>query len=174
MLSSWSTGSRSRTPGIPRCRLSSRISNHCYRLEISWSLHAGWAADHSFEEALRLSADRDAERQTTTTGPHRADVALRTKGRVARETLSRGQQKLAAVAMIVSQMQLLKAERGTQTVLLLDDPSAELDPQNLRKLFDELAGLKCQMIATSLIPETALFQAPNATFHVEQGRVIRV
>jgi hypothetical protein len=30
------------------------------------------------------------------------------------------------------------------------------------------------MIATSLTPETALFQAPKATFHVEQGRVVRL
>ena len=38
----------------------------------------------------------------------------------------------------------------------------------------ELSSLRCQMIATSLTPETALFQAPKATFHVEQGRVIRL
>ena len=76
--------------------------------------------------------------------------------------------------MIVSQMQLLKAEKGTQTALLLDDPAAELDARNLSLLFDELASLRCQMIATSLSPETTLFQAPKATFHVEQGRVLRL
>jgi hypothetical protein len=37
-----------------------------------------------------------------------------------------------------------------------------------------LSGLRCQMIATSLTQETALFQAPKATFHVEQGRVNRL
>jgi DNA replication and repair protein RecF len=45
-------------------------------------------------------------------GPHRADVTLRRDHRVARETLSRGQQKLTAVAMIVSQLQLLQDELG--------------------------------------------------------------
>jgi DNA replication and repair protein RecF len=143
-------------------------------LEISWSLHSGWSAEQTLDEALRLNATRDTERLTTTSGPHRADVALRTNGRIARETLSRGQQKLVAVAMIVSQIQLLRTMQGTQTVLLLDDPAAELDPRNLARLFEELAGLNCQMIATSLTPETTLFQAPKATFHVEQGAVIRV
>ena len=114
------------------------------------------------------------ERGITTVGPHRADVILRLKGRSARETLSRGQQKLTAVAMIVAQMKLLRAELNTQAVLLLDDPAAELDAKNLARLFEELTSLQCQMIATSLTPETTLFQAPKATFHVEQGRVKRV
>ena len=143
-------------------------------LEIDFGFHAGWGQDHTLSEALRLNADRDRERGTTTSGPHRADVALRTKGRTARETLSRGQQKLTAVAMIISQLRLLQDEQGMRAVLLLDDPAAELDDQNLQRLFAELTALKCQMIATSLTPETALFQAPKATFHVEQGRVIRL
>jgi recombinational DNA repair ATPase RecF len=76
--------------------------------------------------------------------------------------------------MIVSQLHLLQAERGLRAVLLLDDPAAELDDKNLHRLFEELASLRCQMIATSLTPETALFQAPKATFHVEQGRVFQL
>jgi DNA replication and repair protein RecF len=143
-------------------------------LEVSVGFHAGWGQDHTLADALRTNAARDLERGTTTSGPHRADIVLRLKGRSARETLSRGQQKLTAVAMIVAQLKLLQAERGMRAALLLDDPAAELDAKNLHLLFDELAALKCQMIATSLSPETTLFQAPKATFHVEQGRVIRV
>jgi DNA replication and repair protein RecF len=143
-------------------------------LDVLLGFQAGWAQDHELAEALRLSTDRDRDRGISTSGPHRADVMLRLKGRSARETASRGQQKLIAVAMIVSQLQLLKAELGTQATLLLDDPAAELDSKNLALLFDELAALNCQMIATSLSPETTLFQAPKAMFHVEQGRVIRL
>ena len=143
-------------------------------LDVSVGFHAGWGQDYSLEDALRVNAARDLERGTTTSGPHRADVVLRLKGRSARETLSRGQQKLTAVAMIVAQLKLLQAEKGMKAALLLDDPAAELDAKNLGLLFDELAALRCQMIATSLSPEITLFQAPKATFHVEQGRVIRV
>jgi DNA replication and repair protein RecF len=143
-------------------------------LEVSVSLFTGWAADTALEESLRAHLDKDRARGMTTSGPHRADVTLRRNARVARETLSRGQQKLTAIAMIVSQLQLLQDELGMSAVLLLDDPAAELDEKNLQRLFDELASLRCQMIATSLTPETALFQAPKATFHVEQGRVKRV
>jgi DNA replication and repair protein RecF len=143
-------------------------------LDVTAGFTTGWLAGTSFEEALRTHGERDRTRGTTTVGPHRADVMLRRNHRVARETLSRGQQKLTAVAMIVSQLRLLQDELKLRAVLLLDDPAAELDVKNLQRLFDELAALRCQMIATSLSQETALFQAPKATFHVEQGRVNRV
>lgn len=143
-------------------------------LAVQVGFHAGWAGDRTFEEQLHLNMSRDRERGITHSGPHRADVDLRLHGRIAREVLSRGQQKLTAVAMMVSQLQLLQTEFGMRATLLLDDPAAELDSKNLRRLFDEVSSLKCQMIATSLTPETSLFQAPKATFHVEQGRVLRL
>lgn len=143
-------------------------------LDISVAFQPGWLQDFDLREALKAGLDRDRDRGTTTSGPHRADVVLRFKGRSARETLSRGQQKLTAVAMIVAQLKLMRAELGMSATLLLDDPAAELDAKNLVLLFDELAALNCQMIATSLNPETTLFQAPKTMFHVEQGRVIRV
>lgn len=158
-------------------RLLPRLSETFERfggLDVSASFTTGWAADVSLAASLAAHTDRDRARGTTTSGPHRADVMLRRQHRVARETLSRGQQKLTAVAMIISQLQLLQAELQLRAVLLLDDPAAELDEKNLHRLFEELASLRCQMIATSLTPETALFQAPKATFHVEQGRVIQL
>ena len=143
-------------------------------LGVAVGFSSGWLADTALADALASHAERDRRQGTTTAGPHRADVLLRRQGRVARETLSRGQQKLTAVAMVVSQLRMLQDELARPACLLLDDPAAELDTQNLRRLFDELASLRCQMIATSLTAETALFQAPTATFHVEQGRVLRV
>ncbi len=140
-------------------------------LDVSVGFTTGWLADTALEDALKSHSDRDRKQGTTTVGPHRADVLLRRQHRSARETLSRGQQKLTAVAMVVSQLRMLQSESSRPAVLLLDDPAAELDAKHLQRLFDELASLRCQMIATSLTPETALFQAPKATFHVEQGRV---
>ncbi|MBC8026203.1 MAG: DNA replication/repair protein RecF [Steroidobacteraceae bacterium] len=143
-------------------------------LEVSTAFFSGWSQDFSLADALRDSITRDRDRGVTSLGPHRADVVLRAKGRSARETLSRGQQKLTAVAMIISQLKLLRAELKMSAVLLLDDPAAELDDKNLRRLFEELSSLRCQMIATSLKSEIPFFQAPKSTFHVEQGRVLRV
>jgi DNA replication and repair protein RecF len=122
---------------------------------------------------LDASRERDVARGLTHAGPHRADVLIRVGGKPAREVLSRGQQKLMAVALMLAQLRLLKAASGTIPTLLLDDPAAELDSEHLGHFVRQIAPLGCQLIITALQPETEPFGAPDRVFHVEQGRVGR-
>jgi DNA replication and repair protein RecF len=133
--------------------------------------YRGWGAQHSLEEALEGSRARDEARGVTHAGPHRADVLIRVNGRLAREVLSRGQQKLVAVALTLAQLRLLKELSETTPTLLLDDPAAELDAEHLGHFVRQIAPLDCQLLITSLQPETRAFGAPDRVFHVEQGRV---
>jgi DNA replication and repair protein RecF len=109
----------------------------------------------------------------TQVGPHRADVSIRVGARLAREVLSRGQQKLMAVALTLAELRLLKAVSGVTPTLLLDDPAAELDSPHLAHFVSQIALLDCQLVITSLEPETPAFAAPDRVFHVEHGRVGR-
>jgi len=131
----------------------------------------GWGAQHSLAEALEASQARDEARGVTHAGAHRADVLIRVEGKPARDVLSRGQQKLMAVALTLAQLRLLKAVSETTPTLLLDDPAAELDPEHLEYFVRQIAPLGCQLVITSLQPETPAFGAPDRVFHVEQGRV---
>jgi len=131
----------------------------------------GWGRHETFADALARSAERDRTRGVTHAGPHRADVVLRVGGRVAREVLSRGQQKLVAAAMILAQLKLLRARLEEPAILLLDDPAAELDATRLEAFVSQVATLQCQLVLTSLTPEQAAFGRPDQVFHVEQGRV---
>jgi DNA replication and repair protein RecF len=110
-------------------------------------------------------------RRQTHAGPHRADVAVRLHGRSARDVLSRGQQKLVAVAMTVAQLRLLQEATQMTPTLLLDDPAAELDGERLQRFIDEVASLRCQLVVTSLHSESQLFGTPESTFYMEAGRV---
>jgi DNA replication and repair protein RecF len=78
-----------------------------------------------------------------------------------------------AVALTLAQLRLLKAASGTNPTLLLDDPAAELDSAHLSHFVGQIALLGCQLIITSLQPDTAPFGTPDRVFHVEQGRVGR-
>jgi len=131
----------------------------------------GWSQDHSLQEALVASRARDEARHLTHAGPHRADVAVRLHGRPAREVLSRGQQKLVAVAMTLAQLRFLQAASETTPTLLLDDPAAELDGEHLERFIAQVSRLRCQLVVTSLHPESRLFGSPERAFHVEHGRV---
>jgi DNA replication and repair protein RecF len=131
----------------------------------------GWAHDVSLAEALVASKARDESKRLTHPGPHRADVIVRLSGRPAREVLSRGQQKLVAVAMTLAQLNLLQQATQATPTLLLDDPAAELDGDHLRRFIEQVMRLRSQLVLTSLHSESHLFGTPNRVFHVEQGRV---
>lgn len=140
-------------------------------LPVQLHYHRGWNAELTLAEALASSRARDELRHVTLAGPHRADVGARLDGRAAREVLSRGQQKLVAVAMVVAQLRLLKQATGTTPTLLLDDPAAELDTGRLGCFIGQVIQLRSQLIVTSLTAQSRLFGAPERTFHVDQGRV---
>jgi DNA replication and repair protein RecF len=132
---------------------------------------SGWGRHESLAAALRSAAERDRARGLTHAGPHRGDVILRIGGRVAREVLSRGQQKLVAAAMILAQLKVLAGMLGSEPVLLLDDPAAELDEARLQAFVAQIEQLRCQLVVTSLSPERAPFGRFEGVFHVEQGGV---
>lgn len=131
----------------------------------------GWAQDLTLSEALAASRIRDEAKRLTHVGPHRGDVLIRLNGKPAREVLSRGQQKLVAIAMTLAQLHLLRELTQTTPTLLLDDPAAELDSRHLNQLIGEVMRLRSQLVLTSLHAESRLFGMPDVVFHVEQGRV---
>jgi DNA replication and repair protein RecF len=133
----------------------------------------GWAQDVTLSDALAASRVRDEAKRLTHAGPHRADIIIRMGGKPAREVLSRGQQKLVAVAMTLAQLELLQSSRQTQSTLLLDDPAAELDGVHLKRFIDQVTRLHSQLVLTSLHPDLQLFGAPDRVFHVEHGKVSR-
>jgi DNA replication and repair protein RecF len=138
---------------------------------IALTFFRGWAQEHSLSEALAAAGGRDRLRGTTTTGPQRFDIQLRSDGVAAREVLSRGQQKLLGAALALAMARLV-AEGGRQApTLLLDDPAAELDQEHTEALVRELRSVKGQMIVTALREQDFHFGVPDRRFHVEQGHV---
>lgn len=140
-------------------------------LEVELQYMRGWSHEQSLAEALAASSATDRLRRLTQAGPHRADVAVRLHGRPARDALSRGQQKLVAVAMTIAQLRLLQDLQQVTPTLLLDDPAAELDGDRLRRFIDEVTSLGCQLVVTSLESKSRLFGAPESTFFMDAGRV---
>jgi DNA replication and repair protein RecF len=99
-----------------------------------FSYRRGWAAEHELVAQLIESRPRDQRLRTTTVGAHRADVAFVFEGAPARDRVSRGQQKLLAAAFILAQLAFQAAQGAPPACLMLDDPAAELDVDNLGKL----------------------------------------
>jgi DNA replication and repair protein RecF len=133
----------------------------------------GWPGDKSLEEALAEGVERDLQLSSTQAGPHRADLRLVYDERQARKLVSRGQQKLLACALILAATEVVQTHLERSLLLLLDDPAAELDSESVGRLMACVEGLGCQVIATTLDRQQALFSSSPTLFHVEQGRVER-
>ena len=136
-------------------------------------LNQGWLAEKSLADAIEASWSRDLERGLTHAGPHRADLSVRLSGAAARDRISRGQQKLAAAAMLLGQLRCDAGLGSGVAALLVDDPAAELDSGNLERLLDEILDLPSQLFVTALDPSNpALARLPQGhRFHVEHGQV---
>jgi DNA replication and repair protein RecF len=141
------------------------------RLDVELSYFRGWSVERSLGEALTEGLERDRARGSTQSGPQRADIHLRVGGKAARESLSRGQQKLVAAAMVLALLRRLREQQFTPPTLLLDDPAAELDATRLASLVQMVGELECQLVITSLDPDLRIFGQPERVFHVEQGSV---
>ena len=137
--------------------------------EIGFEYQQGWNREKALLDVLEEGAERELQMGTTQYGPHRADLKIRYDERQARKLVSRGQQKLLASAIVLAAADTAQAALERPLLLLLDDPAAELDANALQRLMTAIAGLGCQVVATSL--ERASLDVPSdaAVFHVEHG-----
>jgi len=147
------------------------VSGELVQSDIGFSYRRGWAEGQGLAETLAANRERDLAAGSTSSGPHRADIALKYDDRQARKLVSRGQQKLLSCAMILGGVEVVQEIRGVPLLLLLDDPAAELDGQSLGRLMAAVESLGCQVVATALSADTSLFSTPPRMFHVEQGEL---
>jgi DNA replication and repair protein RecF len=134
----------------------------------------GWGEGKALAAALSRGEARDRALGSTQVGPHRADLRIGLGWGGVREEASRGQQKLAAAALILSQVALFAEDRGSGGTLLIDDPAAELDADSVRRLLRVVEELPAQRIITGLSESQLPPREPAPVFHVEQGKVQRV
>ena len=127
--------------------------------------------EQRLDEVLAAGEVRDRQTGSTEAGPHRAEIVLRLDERRVQDEASRGQQKLTAAALILSQVAVESVGRPQHSVLLVDDPAAELDARSLERLMAAISDLPAQLVFTALTPEHLVPDTAYPTFHVERGEV---
>lgn len=130
-------------------------------------------ADGAMEDALRAYLEdrrsRDLAAGMTTSGPHRDDVWIGAAGRDLRRLGSQGEQRTAALAILLAHRDVMRAAGGGP-ILLLDDVLSELDPDRRAALLAALDGDE-QVIITSADPAASLLGTSRDTtiFRVHDG-----
>jgi DNA replication and repair protein RecF len=137
---------------------------------ISLEYLKGWS-NEDYGQHLRSVRAKDLERGMTTSGPHRADLGLSSGTSWARAVLSRGEQKVLAAALLLTQAELL-LRSGELPVILLDDLASEFDRSHFENVLQRALAVGGQVWVTGT--RKSDLQAPLSMFHVEQGRVREV
>lgn len=127
------------------------------------------ALRQALRRKLLESLPRDLLLQTTGSGPHRDDWTIAVEGRPLFSFASRGQQRVAALALLFLEASYLEIRRGEKPVVLLDDIFSELDSAHRGRLLQSFAGHQVLLTATEVPLEGA---AGGLVRRIEEGRLI--
>src|SRR5437763_10811543 len=136
------------------------FSTHARQLGLAGEACLRYKPRSSARDAAKLAAEladrrqADLERGFTAHGPHRDELLLQLSGLSLRTYGSQGQQRLAVLALLFAERELLAARRAAP-LMLLDDLMSELDAER-REL---LAGL-LRSGGQSLVTATEASQVP--------------
>lgn len=165
-----------------RYRAISGGANGEMQLQPSLPLEAARAADpvhvaEQFTAELRRTAQRERERGVTLAGPHRDDLAFALEvaaGRVdLREYGSGGQRRTAAIALRMVEAATIRAVRGGEPTILLDDVFAELDIGRTRRILElfELEQRGQVMLTAPKESDVQLREGRLAVWRIHAGQV---
>lgn len=125
-----------------------------------------------FIDNLIAKRDREIKRGYTVIGPHRDDLILKLNEMDLRKYGSQGQQRTAALALKLAELEFMKSETGEYPVLLLDDVFSELDSLRRKALLNIIAD-KIQTIITATDGEN-LSGIKNSSYNVYQVKKGRI
>jgi DNA replication and repair protein RecF len=105
--------------------------------------------EQEFVAELQARLASDLERGFSGHGPHRDELAILRDGRELRLYGSQGEQRLALLALLLAERDVLSRERGRTPLMLLDDVMSELDAERRELLAAELSSGGQSVIATT-------------------------
>jgi DNA replication and repair protein RecF len=121
------------------------------------------------EAELESRFDRDLERGVTGAGPHLHDVDLRAGGRELRSFGSQGEQRIAVLALVLAEAEVLSQTASGTPLVLLDDVLSELDAERRRALGDIVAAGGQTIVTTT--SAAALPTEPSQLLTIACGEV---
>ena len=120
-------------------------------------------------KALDRSRAEDLRRGFTTAGPHRDDIGIALSGIDVRTFGSQGQKRSCAVALKLSEANLIRRITGENPVVLLDDVMSELDQSRQDYILNRIRDF--QVFITCCDVSNTLRMESGRIFTVTGGRV---
>mgnify|MGYP000983952761 CR=1 FL=1 len=127
--------------------------------------------EQCFKEALKNVRDKEIENCYTFIGPQRDDYKFTLNNESIKQYGSQGQQRTAALALKISEIELVKENIGEYPVLLLDDVMSELDIKRRKYLFERISGIQTFITTTDKEIIQEKIKCENKYFYINDGNV---
>jgi len=127
------------------------------------------AAEDAIRAEQRRRAAEERRRAVTLVGPHRDDIVFLVGDRDARSFASQGQQRTAALAWKLAEVDVVEDVARSRPMLLLDDVMSELDATRRAALSETVAGRTQTFVTTtnlgyfepSMIADATIVELPR-------------
>ncbi len=124
-----------------------------------------------FLQKLERNRERDIFFGATQSGPHKDDIFFAVNGKEVKTYGSQGQQRTAALAARLAEIDLIREETGEEPILLLDDVFSELDENRQRFLLESIHGLQAFITCTGIEDSIKKYISAKNLFYVEKGQI---
>ncbi|MHB0884779.1 MAG: DNA replication/repair protein RecF [Bacillota bacterium] len=125
----------------------------------------------AFRRRLERLRPAEIERGMTLAGPHRDDLRLEINGQEARLFSSQGQQRTAALALKLAEVEFMTADGGDPPLLLLDDVLSELDKKRRGLLLETVGRVQTIITGTDGAPLAGHLAVDVAFYNVTRGNI---
>ncbi len=124
----------------------------------------------NLRQALADSRKNDMYNGATSVGPHRDDIEFKINGISARNFGSQGQKRSVALALKLSEAEVINKISGEYPVFLLDDVMSELDPERQNYILNHIKGI--QSFITCCDPSNVERLKNGKIFEIRNGRIV--
>ena len=130
--------------------------------------------EEEYKEKLIRSRERDIIFKNTSIGPHRDDIVFNINDIDVKKFGSQGQQRTVALALKLSEIEIIKKAVDDTPILLLDDVLSELDMNRQRYLLESLGDTQTLITCTGLDEFVNNRFEINKCFKVSKGKIEEV
>ena len=162
--------------GIEGKDIYENISGDLEKFEIQYISNLGHFGNREeiekkYYELLKENIKRDMEYGTTEIGPHRDDLLIKINDRDVRIFGSQGQQRSVVLSLILSELNIIKKERGYCPILILDDVFSELDEGRRGYLINLFKDLQVFITSANYEDLKALEKDLKKVFTIKDGKL---
>ncbi len=158
-------------------RVHALISGGAETLEVTYAPNVTVTRDaepsyrHALKEGLRNTMCEEFRKRYTVVGPHKDDVLIKINGESTRVYGSQGQQRTAALALKLSEIELMREVRKETPIVILDDVLSELDESRQKMILAGIGDAQVFVTCTSLGEMKNAFAGEMKVFKVKDASV---